>query len=145
MLIAPCDTEGRFTNIESILTDFGIIMDYNVVTETNASNQLRDRDDMQSEPLRVEYPEATEDYSENLTSDINYLIEKGEYSAGITNSRSFSEIPETSFANADFVEVGPLVRNIQNSDGTYTTVSMPMGGDDITEAETSGQAQRNPA
>ncbi len=138
MLIAPCDTEGRFTNIESILTDFGIIMDYNVVTETNASNQLRDRDDMQSDSFfRVEYPEATEDYSENLTSDINYLIEKGEYSAGITNSRSFSEIPETSFANADFVEVGPLVRNIQNSDGTYTTVSMPMGGDDITEAEAS--------
>ena len=136
MLIAPCDTEGRFTNIESILTDFGIIMDYNTVVETSASNQYRDRDDLQSESyFRIQYPAATSDYSEDLTTDLNYLIDAGEYSPGITNTRSFTTIPETSFANVDFVEVGPLVRNCEDSDGTYTTKSTSMGGDDITKKE----------
>lgn len=136
-LIAPCETEGRFRNIETILTDFGIIMDYNVVTETNASYQFDDRNDLQSESFfRVQYPPATEDYSEDLTSDINYLTEeKGELSAGITNTRSFTTIPETSFKNADFVEVGPLARNCPNIDGVYTTVSKSLGGDETTKKE----------
>lgn len=136
-LLAPSETEGRFRNIESILTDFGIIMDYNIVTETNASNQLRDRNDLQSESFfRVQYPAATEDYSEDLTTDINYLVEeKGELSGGITNTRSFTTIPETSFANAGFVEVGPLMRNCPNAEGAYTTVSKSVGGDETTKKE----------
>ncbi len=136
MLLSPCDTKGRFDNIEAILEEFGIIMDYNTVTETSPSNQLQDRDMKQSEKfMRVEYPAATGDYTEDLTSEINYLVESGEYIAGITGARSFALINETNFANAGNVEVCPIIRNVADADGKYTTLSTPMGGDDDTKAE----------
>ena len=136
MLLPPCDTEGRFDNIEEILSDYGIIMDYNYVTETSAENQLQDRDYKQNENfMRVEYPEATGDYTEDLTTDLNYLVSSGQYIAGISGTRSFALMPETSFANAANVEVAPIVRNVQASDGSYTTFSTPMGGDEVTQKE----------
>ena len=111
-------------------------MDYNVVTESSAANQLQDRDSVQNENfMRVEYPEATGDYTEDLTTDINYLVSNESYSAGISGTRSFALMSETSFANAANVEVSPLIRNVAGSDGNYTTVSTPMGGDDVTEKE----------
>lgn len=136
MLLAPCETKGRFMNIEGILEQFGIIMDYNTVTEKSAVNQLQDRDMKQSEDfMRVEYPAATGDYTEDLTTEINYLINEGEYIAGISGTRSFALIGETSFANASDVEVSPIVKNVAGSDGNYTTKSTPMGGDETTKAE----------
>ncbi|MBR1823680.1 MAG: Gldg family protein [Ruminococcus sp.] len=136
MLLSPSGTKGRFDNIEEILGDYGIIMDYNVVTESSAANQLQDRDSVQNENfMRVEYPEATGDYTEDLTTDINYLVSNESYSAGISGTRSFALMSETSFANAANVEVSPLIRNVAGSDGNYTTVSTPMGGDDVTEKE----------
>ena len=136
MLLAPSDTKGRFMNIESILEKYGIIMDYNTVTESSAINQLQDRDMKQSEKfMRVEYPPTTEDYTEDLTTELNYLIDSGEYIAGIAGTRSFALINETSFANAANVEVAPIIRNTTDSDGNYTTKSTPMGGDEVTKAE----------
>lgn len=136
MLLSPCETEGRFRNIEAILDDFGIIMDYNLVTETSAANQLQDRDLKQTENFfRVEYPAANSEFTEDLTTDINYLISEGDYIAGITNTRSFTEIPETSFANAGNVELSPIIRNTTDSSGAYTTKSVSMGGDEITKDE----------
>jgi len=136
MLLPPCKTKGRFDNIEEILGNYGIIMDYNIVTESSAANQLQDRDMVQSENfMRVEYPAATGDFTEDLTTDINYLVENGGYIAGIAGARSFAQMSETSFANAANVEVSPIIRNVADSGGNYTTVSTPMGGDEITEAE----------
>ena len=130
MLLPPCETKGRFDNIEEILGNYGIIMDYNTVTESSAANQLQDRDMVQSENfMRVEYPAATGDFTEDLTTDINYLVENGGYIAGIAGARSFAQMSETSFANAANVEVAPIIRNVADSGGNYTTVSTPMGGD----------------
>ena len=135
MLLPPCETEGRFDNIEEILGDYGIIMDYNIVTETSAENQLQDIEYKQNENfIRVEYPEATGDYTEDLTSELNYLVSEGGLMAGVAYTRSFALMSETSFANAANVEVSPIVRNTESSNG-YTTFSTPMGGDEVTQNE----------
>ena len=135
-LLAPCETEGRFDNIEEILADYGIVMDYNIITESSAVNQLQDRDSVQNERfMRVEYPAATGDYTEDLTSELNSLVNSGELIGGISDTRSFSLMSETSFANAANVEVAPIIRNVADTSGNYTTVSKAMGGDDVTKKE----------
>lgn len=140
MLLSPSDTEGRFDNIEDLLSDYGIIMDYNIVSETSAANQLQDKNYEQNENfIRVEYPAATGDYTEDLTSEINYLVNNGEYIAGLAGTRSFALMSETTFKDAANVEVSPIIRSIASydSDGNekYTTKSTPMGGDTVTHAE----------
>jgi len=140
MLLAPTDTEGRFRNIEDLLGDYGIEMDYNIVTETSAANQLQDKNYEQNENfIRVEYPAATGDYTEDLTSELNYLVENGEYIAGLAGTRSFALMSEVTFENSANVEVSPIIRNVAtyDSDGNqkFTTKSTPMGGDDVTKAE----------
>lgn len=136
-LISPCETEGRFLNIEAILEEFGILVDYNFVTEKNPENMLRNRENEVSESfMQVQYVPRADGFSENLTSDIIDLIEYGGYTAGISNTRSFAEIPDEAFANAGNVEVSPIIRNIPLSeDGSYSTVSRSMGGDDTTSSE----------
>jgi hypothetical protein len=146
MLLAPCDTEGRFDNIEDILGMFGIIMDYNIVTETSAANQLQDKDYEQNENfMRVEYPAATGDFTEDLTSELNVLVENGQYIPGIAGTRSFAKT-EVGFANAANVEVSPIIRNISTADANgenkYTTKSTPMGGDATTKAEAKKLSER---
>ncbi|WP_297959294.1 Gldg family protein [uncultured Ruminococcus sp.] len=140
-LIDPCDTEGRFYNIEAVMEYFGLILDYNIVTESAPVNQLQDRDSMQSENyFRVEYPaggQYNEEFTQDLTSDINVLVSNGEYIAGIAYPRSLTEIPEDSFPGAAYTERSSLIKNITTVDDNtgesgYTTVSKSMGGDEIT-------------
>lgn len=140
MMLAPCSTKGRFDNIEAILGDYGIIMDYNIVTETSAANQLQDKDYQQNENfMRVEYPATTEDFSEDLTTEINYLVEQGEYIAGIAGTRSFGMMSEVAFENSANVEVSAIISSAASYDAEgnqkYTTKSTPMGGDATTAAE----------
>lgn len=136
-LLAPCETEGRFLNIEKILDKFGILIDYNYVTETAPANKLQNRDAEQSDNfMRIQYVPTTDDFTEDLTTDIINLVEQGGYTAGISNARSLTEIPESSFANAGNVEISPIIENTPSStDGTYSTVSRSMGGDDTTVLE----------
>ena len=135
-LIDPCDTEGRFYNIEAVMEKFGLILDYNIVTETSPANQLQDRDSKQSENFfRVEYPaggQYNEEFTEDLTSDLNELISAGSYIAGISYARSVTEIPEDSFIGADYTERSSIIRNVADANGNYTTASKSMGGDDVT-------------
>ena len=138
-LIPPCDTEGRFFNIEEILEKFGIILDYNVVTESDPINMLNDKDGKQSENyFRVQYPVGglyNDEFTQDLTADINDLVSAGEYIAGIANTRSITEIPEESFPGANYTERSSIIRNVPADDGSYSTVSKAMGGDDNTAAE----------
>ena len=125
---------------------FGIIMDYNIVTETSAANQLQDKDYEQNENfMRVEYPAATGDFTEDLTSELNVLVENGQYIPGIAGTRSFAKT-EVGFANAANVEVSPIIRNISTADANgenkYTTKSTPMGGDATTKAEAKKLSER---
>ncbi|MDE6780373.1 MAG: GldG family protein [Ruminococcus sp.] len=133
---APCDTKGRFNNLDKLLEKFLLGIDYNYVTEKNSVNQLNNREAKQSDNyFRVQYTPATEDFTEDLTTDINYLIGQGIYIAGISNTRS---VYEYTTENA-YIEKSPIVQNILDATTSkYTTVSTPMGGDAVSgdEAET---------
>lgn len=133
---SPCDTKGRFTNLDKLLEKFQLGIDYNYVTETNSVNQLQNREAKQSDNyFRVQYTPATEDFTEDLTTDINYLIDQGDYIAGISNTRS---VYEYATENA-YIEKSPIVQNIMDATtSSYTTVSTPMGGDTFSADEAEG-------
>lgn len=135
-LLGPSDTEGRFLNIENLLKKYGILMDYNKVTETNPSNQFYNRENQQDPSfMRVDFIDNSQNeaFTEDLTSEMIMLIDNGAYNPGISNTRSFTEIPEDSFANAGSVEVSPMIANSPDRSNltteTYTTKSEAMGGD----------------
>lgn len=135
MLLPPCETEGRFENIEYILRKFGIEMDYNIVAETNPTNQLQNRESVQDPYFfSVVYPPKTDDFTEDLTTDINYMISKGAYKSGISHARSMTQLPDNQFENNGNFEVSSVIRNIANTSGSYTTESKAMGGDAETAA-----------
>ncbi len=147
-LLDPCGTKGRFYNIEKIMEEFGLILDYNIVTETTAANKLNDPNQVQSENFfRVEYPagaQAGAELTQDLTTDLNMILsgataadsnQETKLIAGISYPRSLTEIPDDSFPAASYVERSSIIRNTPGNDGAYTTVSKSMGGDDITAAE----------
>jgi len=132
MLLGPSDTEGRFRNIETILKTFGIEMDYNIITEESAANQLRTQSgDLDPAYITCEYPYKTDDFTQDLTTDLNYLISVKERSAGTINTRSFGQLPDSQYDAASY-EVCSIMRNVANIDDKYTTKSTAMGGDDTT-------------
>jgi hypothetical protein len=132
MLLGPCDTKGRFSNIEEVLRGYGIEMDYNIVYDELPSNQLNDHDDIQNKYYFVtEYPPKTDDFTQDLTTDINYIISKNSRVGGIINTRSLRHLPDTQY-DAESIEVCSVIRNVTDINGNYTTVSTAMGGDEIT-------------
>ena len=147
-LLDPCDTKGRFDNIEKIMEEFGLILDYNIVTESSPQNMLYDPNKEQNENfLRVEYPAGSQsgaELTQDLTTDLNLILsganaedsnQKTQLIAGISYPRSLTEIPEDSFPAASYVERSSIIRNTTGNNGEYTTVSKSMGGDETTAKE----------
>jgi len=134
IMASPCDTKGRFKNLEKLLEKFELGIDYNIVTESSNSNMLQDRDSKQSEYyFRVEYTPATDDFTEDLTTDINYLINQGDYVAGISNTRSIYEYS----GDTAYIEKSPIIQSVANTSAgaetPSTVISTPMGGDKDTQ------------
>ena len=130
MLLPPCDTNGRFKNIEYILRKFGIEMDYNIVAESTPLNQLENTEGVQDPHFfRVEYTPATDEFTEDLTTDVNYAVNTGICIPGISNARSMTQLPDNQFENTGNFEVSSIVRNIMNTNEKYSTRSTAMGGD----------------
>ena len=130
MLLGPSETEGRFRNLEAVLKVCGIEMDYNFVTETFSTNQLRDHEDNQNPAyFTVTYrPFDSESYTQDLTTD---LLSRQYYDYGIFNTRSLAQLPDTQYDGSKY-EVCPIISNITNIDDAYTTKSVAMGGDEDT-------------
>lgn len=134
MLLSPCDTPGKFENIEFLLAKFEIGMDYNIIKEKNVKWQLRDRESNQSDNyFVVTYPTKAEDYTEDLTTDLNTLIANGTYESGVSNIRSFYELT----SSGAMIEKAAIIENLPTAmdSDEFTTVSEPMGGDALTAAE----------
>lgn len=144
VLAGPCETKGRFRNLEKVLSHYGIEMDYNIVSDTYSSNQLNDNTDTQNPNyFRVSFFQRSKDdgYTQDLTTDLFTLINDFALTAGTYNTRSFGILPETQFDAAN-IEVCSLMTNVTDDGGEYKTVSTPMGGDETTadfaEKELSG-------
>lgn len=155
MILPPCETKGRFENIEYLLAKFELAMDYNIVREKNPDYLIRlvdktDSDDEETDTtiqqlddryFRVSYPSKIEDYTEDLTTDLNELVTSGLYVASIGITRSFSELTSSS----EMIEKASIIENLPPAqDSTvYTTVSEAMGGDDTT-AEQAAEKSNSP-
>ena len=137
VLAAPCDTKGRFDNLETFLEKFELGIDYNIVTETVNYRKLEDRDATQSDYFfRVEYTPHTDDLTQDLTTDINTAVSAGRYIDGIANTRSVYEIPGSAGEDTSFIEKSPIIQSVADySTGKYTVKSTPMGGDDETRKD----------
>lgn len=146
MIIPPCDTKGRFENIEFLLAKFEISMDYNQIGESNKSYQYRDMDQSQSEDyFKVTYPMPSSDQSEDLTSELNQTIATGltmdNSMVGISHCRSFNALTNSS----ELIEKNSIIENLPTSQdsGVYTVISTPMGGDEET-AKTAEELNNSP-
>lgn len=144
-LMSPCVTEGTFDNIEEILYEYGLTMDYNLVKETKDSNKNLDINGTQRpEFMRIHYMLPSEDLKVDLTTDVTTLCDEGGLSAGISNTRSVGRIPDDKFPQYEEFERASLIENIPGESETidgmtsysgYTTESIAMGGDKSTAAE----------
>ncbi len=170
LIIPPCDTKGRFKNIESLLAIYGLGMHYNTVTEkspllkpqiTTIYNALSDEminylnsgvenptlqnqlNEIQEHYIKVSYPYPSADATEDLTTDLNAKLQ--ETDSGIypyvSNTRSFFEIT----SSGALMEKFSIIENLTLEQGSesYTTVSTPMGGDDDT-AEVANDLSNEP-
>ncbi|MBQ8960111.1 MAG: Gldg family protein [Ruminococcus sp.] len=132
VLIGPSDTKGRFTNLEFILSKFELTINYDRITESNTINLLQNRDYEQDPSFfRVSYPAfSEEEYTVDLTTELNTEVSKGTYIAGISNARSVSSLG----TDSAYIEKASIIENLPSSADSYeyTVVSTPMGGDDET-------------
>lgn len=144
MFLSPCETKGRFENIDYLLAKFELEMDYNIVSEKNTSYQLYNLESEKDEKyFRITYPAKSEDYSEDLTTDINSLITNNFFTIdnmGISNTRSFRELTSSGEMTEKAVIIGNLPTAMDSEE--YTTVSTPMGGDDKTAAAAGKRSQQ---
>lgn len=155
MLLSPCDTEGRFENIEYLLSKFELGMHYNTITEKSSllqpdikqvttaltpeeiesienGNENTVRNILENY-IKVSYPYPGTDYTEDLTTDINSKVTDGTYLTYVSNSRSFYELTSSN----EMIEKASIIENLTLEEGSskYTTVSTPMGGDATTISE----------
>lgn len=130
---APCDTKGRFENIDRLLEKFELGIDYNYVTEESTVNQFQNPEAEQCDNyFRAQYVPATDDFTEDLTSDIIQLVDDGMYIAGISNTRSIYEYA----GDNGYIEKSPIVENVSDTaTSSYTTKSEARGGDAETEKQ----------
>lgn len=124
--IAPVDSDGRFENIEEILEDYELGIDYNIVKETASERMLNNRDYEQDEYVfQTTFTEATEEYTVDLTAEMIDLVEAGGLVSGISNTRSLYQIPTSS----GFIEKSSILTNVSDDTLGYTTVVESLGGD----------------
>lgn len=130
--LPPVEKNIRFKNIEDILAEFELGMDYNKVRETDEDLMMYNRD-FEKDPyvFCITYTPTTDSFTVDLTTEINQLVEEGTV-GGISNTRSLYKITGN---ESPFIEKSSIITNTQDSaTGSYSTISEPFGGDDETAA-----------
>ena len=121
--MSPNEDPVDYTNIESILKDFSISLDYDRVSETDPD--LHVPNDPTS--FRCSIVKADQTDSIDLTSELAQFVNQGSYPV-MTNTRSFMEIYDEG-ENKEHVTVGSLLQTIDRiGDNTSTAVGEPCGG-----------------
>lgn len=130
--IPPVDSDGRFENIEDILEEFELGIDYNIVKETSSAKMLNNKDYEQDEYVfQTEFTPTTDEYTVDLTSGILELMEEGSLISGISNTRSLYKID----GGSAFIEKSSLITTAYDDELGYTTVVESLGGDKSTMME----------
>lgn len=132
--IAPTDSDVIFKNVEDILIQYEIQMQYNILKETNTdmmlNNALGEQDPY---TFRVDYTPASDSYTVDLTTEINNFVASSGLIGGISNTRTFTGVD----AGSQYIEKSSIVSTAATADQltgaySYTTQSIPYGGNETT-------------
>ena len=122
--MSPQEGKFRYSNIEDILAEYDITMDYNKVYETNSYMHIPD----DQYTINVTLPDATDDMTVDLTKDINSQDGINPYMCA---SRSFAVFNGD---NASVLETASIMQTAKytgkDGNSNYTAASEVFGGDD---------------
>ncbi len=118
-LMSPNADNVAYKNIESIMNDFGIAMDYDIVKEMDSKLYVGD-----PQTFRVNLVASDAESSDALTAEVMEMTENGGYYAFMRNTRSFYEITGVTDST---LEVGSLMQTIGSEDSLGNTVSTAIG------------------
>ena len=118
-LMSPNDDEIVYKNIESIMEDFGIGMDYDIVKETDSNLYVS------GDPYtyQVSIVRNSDEDAIDLTSELADMVDSGYY-AFMSNSRSFYQYmgyEDTS------LQIGSLLQTVSSTDELGNAVSTAVG------------------
>ncbi|MDE6089051.1 MAG: GldG family protein [Oscillospiraceae bacterium] len=124
-LMSPNENEIAYKNMESIMNDFGIGMDYDLVKETDSSLYVS------GDPYTYRVSIVrNEDTDVDLTSELADMTDNG-LAAFMSNSRSFYQYLGSEDTS---IQVGTLLQTIADTDdygySNATAVGEPYGGTD---------------
>ncbi len=122
--MSPNDAAVDYTNLESILKDYGIMMDYDIVNETD--DELHAPNTYTTFLCSIVAAEQTD--SIDLTSALREYTSNGDVPV-MTDTRSFAPIYNEG-NNMENVTVGSLLQTVDRvGDGSSTAVGEPCGGE----------------
>lgn len=123
-LMSPNEDDVIYKNIEAIMEDFGIGMDYDIVAETDPDLYVGD-----PYTYQVSLVASDSDYSTNLTTELIEMTNNGYY-AYMRDSRSFYQYTGTADTT---LQIESLIQTISTEDELGNSVSSavgePYGGD----------------
>ncbi len=130
MILPPCSANASFENIDGLLNEYGIAMDYDMIAAEDEEYQLTDnKESLSRYYFKADFPEGNDDFW--INENVNALLESDYgYVAGISETRSFT----VSDSAADTVIMPVVV----TGDDSSSFVCEPVGGsnDDKKYAET---------
>ena len=134
--MSPNEDAYKYTNIETVLEDFGIRMDYDIVAETDASLHIS------GDPytFRCSVVKQEDDSANNITAGVADYINAG-IIPFMSRTRSFYRILDPKDTS---LEIGSLLQTTATGsdslgNATSTAVGEPYGGTDLTNQKISEQ------
>lgn len=126
LLMSPNEKEIDYTNIENIMNQYGIRMDYNIVSETDSSKYVSGN----KNEIMVKLVDSSAAQDENITDLTSNLIdEASSLIPYMPASRSFYEVQNENRSN---LTICPLIETYDSAVGT------PYGGTEIDPDEVAG-------
>lgn len=127
LLMSPNDKNFDYTNIEDIMAQYGIAMDYNIVSETDSSKHVAGDDNQ----IMVNLVDTTVSEDENTPDLTSELIEQASSIIPyMPASRSFYEL--STVENRTDLIICPLIETYDTAIGT------PYGGTEVDPDENAG-------
>jgi hypothetical protein len=117
--MSPNKAEIRYKNIESILEDYGLGMDYDIVYETDSDLHVSDV----PYTYQVSIVASDEDYGTNLTDELVDMTDSGYY-AFMSNSRSFYQYSSSTDTS---LQIESLLQTVSTTDELGNSVSTAVG------------------
>lgn len=139
-LMSPNEEKVDFKNLTSIMEDFGLGMDYDIVEESNTSLCIKgDPRTFQASIVRTDDEEDNEN-AVRITDEIVDMVENQGYYAFMSNTRSFYQYINPSDVS---LYVGSLMQTCSNGTDemgydTATAVGKPYGGTNPLTEEIAG-------